>query len=311
MLPAALDEESGWWNCPPSLSTLVQNDFLPYVVIQDMQDVWEARKEQTLALAKALQCCIEWAGGPHIVMCSVARDLQRCMAHLMEFKEEDVLEISSLKPMYGDSTASPTPLEEAALLEEHQVAGGSGEQAPKPEDVTELEEITIGSQALWRCPPPLPGFKMLQSESGSPLLEDMLPLVGIPKGAWLDLTSISTLQMAYFRSELTGTLEYWYEMQVTGSLCMGLPDTLGLPDTKQEITELWIECATCSEWRSLPICEWRKKPAQELSWTSQEKLCQVSYQFKIDPDLQNWSRPSKPIQTFQHRSRPSKPIQTL
>ena len=75
----------------------------------------------------------------------------------------------------------------------------------------------------------------------------MSPMAGIPEGAQLDLTSISTMQMAYFTSKLTGILEYQYEMWVTGSLYMGLPDTQGLPDTEQEITELWIECVTCSE----------------------------------------------------------------
>ena len=59
------------------------------------------------------------------MMCGVAQDLQRCRAHLMEFKEEDVLEIPPLKPMYNESTVSSTPSEEAALLEEFQVAGGS------------------------------------------------------------------------------------------------------------------------------------------------------------------------------------------
>ena len=68
-------------------------DFLQHHNFQGMHDIWEARKEQTLALAMALQCCTEQAGGPSIMMCSVDRDLQRCMALLVEFKEEDVLEI--------------------------------------------------------------------------------------------------------------------------------------------------------------------------------------------------------------------------
>ena len=65
-------------------------------------------------------------------MCSMAQDLQRSMAHQMEFKEEDVLEIPPLEPMYLKSTASLTPSEEATLLEKPQAAGGSGEQAPEP-----------------------------------------------------------------------------------------------------------------------------------------------------------------------------------
>ena len=44
------------------------------------------------------------------------------MAHLMEFTEENVLEIPLLDSADNVSLASPIPLEEAALLEEPQVA---------------------------------------------------------------------------------------------------------------------------------------------------------------------------------------------
>ena len=177
-------------------------DFLQHHNFQGMQDIWEARKEQTLALAMALQCCTEQAGGPSIMMCSVDRDLQRCMALLVEFKEEDVLEIPPLKPLYADSTASPTHSEEPSLLEEPKVGGRLVEQDPKPEDGTGLEEVTTGSWALGRFPLPPSRFEMLPSVSGYPPLEDILPLAGIPEGAQLDLTSNSTMQMAYFRSKL-------------------------------------------------------------------------------------------------------------
>ena len=82
-------------------------------------------------------------------MSGMAQDLQICMAHHMEIKEEDVLEISPLEPTDDES---PIPSEEAALLEKSQVAESSGEQAPKPKDAIGLEEITTGSLALQRCP---------------------------------------------------------------------------------------------------------------------------------------------------------------
>ena len=123
-LPVTQDEESGWWNPTPSLSVLGHKDFLLHWDFYGTWNIQEARKEQTLVLAKALQCCTEQAGGPSIMMCHVARVLHRCMAHLMGIKEEDVLEIPPLKPMCADSTVSPTPSEDATLLEEPQAAGG-------------------------------------------------------------------------------------------------------------------------------------------------------------------------------------------
>ena len=68
------------------------------------------------------------------------------MAHLMEFKKENVLEIPLLD-FTGNVLVSPvTPSEEATLLEEPQAAQVTtacslrcGEQAPELEGIIELE----------------------------------------------------------------------------------------------------------------------------------------------------------------------------
>ena len=56
-LPAAQDNKSGLWNPAHSLTTPGHYDFMPHHSFQDMWDILETRKEQTLVLAKALQCC--------------------------------------------------------------------------------------------------------------------------------------------------------------------------------------------------------------------------------------------------------------
>ena len=166
-------------------------------------------------------------------------------------------------------------MKEVMLLDEPQEAQATTtcppwcpEEAFKPEGAAGLEKTAADPQDMWKQPPLLsPGFEPLLSVHGPPPLKDMLPLAGIPKGedipplaripkgAQLDLTSISPMQMAYFRSEPTGTLQYQYEMHVTGSLCMGPPDTLGLPDTEQEVTEQWIKHVIYSEPKPLPSCK--------------------------------------------------------
>ena len=79
--------------------------------------------------------------------CSVARDVQRCMANFMQFGEEDILEIPLLEPVDDVPVASLTPAEETALLDEPQEAQVTtmclltcDEKAPKPESAAQLEE---------------------------------------------------------------------------------------------------------------------------------------------------------------------------
>ena len=74
-LPTAQAKKLGQWDLLPSLSALCCNSFLFPGDLQGSQDICEMRKEKTVALAKALQSCSEWSGGPYNMMCSTARDL--------------------------------------------------------------------------------------------------------------------------------------------------------------------------------------------------------------------------------------------
>ena len=53
-LLAAQDDKMGWWNALSSPSSLRQWDLLPECEFQGAGDIWEVRKEETVALAKAL-----------------------------------------------------------------------------------------------------------------------------------------------------------------------------------------------------------------------------------------------------------------
>ena len=73
--------------------------------------------------------------------------------HLMWFGEEDVLEILLLESAGDKPIVSPTPVEEAALLDGPQEVKATTihplrheEQAPKPEGVTGLGEETTEFQ---------------------------------------------------------------------------------------------------------------------------------------------------------------------
>ena len=54
------------------------------------------------------------------MMCSAARDLQGCMANLMWFVEEDILDIPLLEPADDCPLVSLTPEEETVLLSKPQ-----------------------------------------------------------------------------------------------------------------------------------------------------------------------------------------------
>ena len=138
--------------CPTPLH---HNDFLLPGDLKGSWDIWEMRKEKTLALAKALQSYSEWSGGPYSMMCGAARDLQGCMANLMWFEEGDILEIPLLEPTDDLPIASPTPEEEASLLGEPQEAQATAtcpsrhkEWAPKPKDAAKLMETATESQGM-------------------------------------------------------------------------------------------------------------------------------------------------------------------
>ena len=77
-----------------------------------MMNYRETWKQETLALARALQHCMEV---PSRVLCDVAWDLQRYMVPLMHLKGDDILEASLLRATDNEPGASLTHAEEAAL----------------------------------------------------------------------------------------------------------------------------------------------------------------------------------------------------
>ena len=85
LVPHSHSQKIGMWDPPPSLSSLCHNDFLPPGDLQGSWDIHDMRKEKTLTLAQALKICSKWSGGSFSIICSAARDLQGCMANLMQF----------------------------------------------------------------------------------------------------------------------------------------------------------------------------------------------------------------------------------
>ena len=61
-LSTVQEEVSGWWEAPMSIHGLGQQDFLLHCDFHWTRDLRETWKEETLALARALQCCVETSG---------------------------------------------------------------------------------------------------------------------------------------------------------------------------------------------------------------------------------------------------------
>ena len=166
----------GQWP-PLSLKALWYGDFLPPGDLQGFRDTWEMRKGKTLALAKALQCCCEWSSGPCRMMCGTARDLQSCMVDLMQFGEEDVLEIPLLESRYDMPTTSSNTQRRGCTpwwaSSNWYTPVTYDEKYPEPEDVARLEETATRHQGVQVCLLPLLGFGPLSSELKSPLLRRM------------------------------------------------------------------------------------------------------------------------------------------
>ena len=124
-------EVSGWWETPCSLSALHHWDFLPQVDLLGMRDFCVTRQEEPLALARAIQCCVERLGRPPRVLCRAEWDLQRCMAPLMWLDSDEIIEASLLGPANNRPITPPTTGEEAVLL---------GDE-PEPQEALEVTTL--------------------------------------------------------------------------------------------------------------------------------------------------------------------------
>ena len=154
----------------------------------------ETQKEETLVLARALQCCVEKFGVPSRVLCNAAWDLHSCMVPLMHLKA------SLLGATDNEPRAYPTPTEEVELLGNDPASQEALEittcpfnhpgEAPKPKGAAGLEWTTADPQdSQEQIPLPPLGFGLPILMSGQPPLKDAQSLVRIPREAWLDLTS--------------------------------------------------------------------------------------------------------------------------
>ena len=202
-----------------------------------------------VVLARALQWCTEWLGASPSILCSAVQDLCQCLESLME--RDNLLEASMLEVVREEPEASPTPTEEAVLLgedpeplEEWAIAlhaPDKPEEASEPDDTVGLGVIVAAPQNMWTwvLPPP-PGFaRLLAVRSAPPSLKDADTPLGIPRGAWLDLTSLGSTQIVIVRNSLAGELEYYYKDRVISrmSLCLTPHYIPGQPGTNWELRE--------------------------------------------------------------------------
>ena len=91
----------------------------------------------------------------------------------------------------------------------------------------------------WIPPPPL-GFALpLAIKLGPPPLGDAETTIGMPRGAWLDLTCLSSIQITVSQNDLTGELEYHYKARVVSrmSLHLTLPHIQDQPGINQELKD--------------------------------------------------------------------------
>ena len=82
-------------------------------------------------------------------MCGAARDLWECMTNLMQFMEEDILDVMLLEPVDSWQLASPIIKEETMLLGDTQEAEAAAAYSPRCEEwVPEPENSAKHKEAL-------------------------------------------------------------------------------------------------------------------------------------------------------------------
>ena len=138
-LPVAQQEASGWWDTPPALHGLCPQDFLPPTTASNSQN-WVMRQAKMLALAQALQACAEASGAKTGILCKAARKLQQCMAPLMTLKGDDIVEATLLRPTREEPGPSPTPEEEATLLDEEDEPSEAPGPSPRHSGIPRFAE---------------------------------------------------------------------------------------------------------------------------------------------------------------------------
>ena len=96
--------------CNPRLQL---RDFMPSPTSSNF---WVMRQQKTMTLARVLQAFAKELGFLTGVLCDAVWELQRCMAPLLAFSSDEVVEASLLRPRGEECRTSPTPEEEGTLL---------------------------------------------------------------------------------------------------------------------------------------------------------------------------------------------------
>ena len=155
-IPATQLKEDGLWIASSCLEVLGRRKYLPPKDFQGSHDYQEVRREETVALALALQSCAMWSGMPPGMLCGVVQELHQCLALLIE--EDGLLNVEMLDaaekdpvaPVPASAPASPTPDPE----EEEQVI-----QIPEESFASEPEEDAHsegGLDLVWGRYPAIP-----------------------------------------------------------------------------------------------------------------------------------------------------------
>ena len=76
---------------PAMVPRLHLGDFMPSTVTSNF---WVIRQQKIMALAQVLQACAKESGFPAGVLCVSAQELQKCMAPLLAFSGDGIVEAS-------------------------------------------------------------------------------------------------------------------------------------------------------------------------------------------------------------------------
>ena len=227
-LPAPQKEKGSWWNAQPSLASLRCRYFLPAspTRIQGPRDIWVVRHDETVTQAQALQQCAIWLGAPQGILCGTAQDFSRCL-HVGGHGGGETLTSSSPAEEAGSWGEKPEPREVWPTTVH---APSCPEEALEPKKASSLGVMAIA----WRqLPPAPPGFTELLFVKSEPSpLEDAGSPLGIPWRAWLDLSSMGSMQVVITQNTLMGQLGYHYQTRVISwtSLHLALPNFLDQPN---------------------------------------------------------------------------------
>ena len=159
-LAAVQDEVAGWWEAPISIFSLGLTRFpvtlwLPWDkgIVGDPEG-----RNPGNSQGFAVPC---WqVGVPSGVLCSMLRDLQRCMEPIMWLKGNNILEASLLEVADYEPGVSPNQAEEATLLGKDprpQEAWKTTTHPPDcPEETPEPRVVTrvADPQNVWQQMPP-------------------------------------------------------------------------------------------------------------------------------------------------------------